>query len=167
MNLLVAARKLLVIVATFTALAAPHPKVAAATSLPSPASGAKQLSDLVLRTPSGEQLSLLPHITHKAIVVVFWAAWCPICHGEAPRINEISTNPDVKVVAVNEGDSPGDIRDFIAANKVRYQVVLDPASDVAKAFGVPGMPYCVIIDRSGIVVYRGYKLPDEIDYYIK
>jgi thiol-disulfide isomerase/thioredoxin len=47
-----------------------------------------------------------PYITRKAIMVVFWAAWCSICRGEVPRINRLNDNSDVKVLAVNEGDSP-------------------------------------------------------------
>ena len=127
----------------------------------------KQLGDLALHSLSGEQISLIPYITRKAIVAVFWAAWCPICRAEVSRINELNANPAVKVIAVNEGDSPKQINDFVAANKVGYQVVVDPASDVAKAFGVPGMPYCVIIGRSGVIVYRGYKLPEDVNYYTK
>jgi peroxiredoxin len=122
---------------------------------------------LVLRSPSGEQVSLIPYLARKAVVVVFWAAWCPICRDEASRINELNTNANVKVIAVNEGDNPRQIAAFIAAHKVDYQVVIDPVSEVANAFGVPGMPYCVIIGRSGVIVYRGYKLPEDVDYYIR
>jgi thiol-disulfide isomerase/thioredoxin len=165
MNSYLFAKKLIVIMASLVILAGSYAKAVAAPA-PSLALEQKQLGDLDLRTPSGEQVSLFQYMTRKTIVVVFWAAWCPICRGEAPTINKINTNPNVKVIAVNEGDSPGRIKDFIAANKVGYQVVLDPVSDLAKAFGVPGMPYCVIIGRSGFVVYRGYLLPEDLDSYI-
>ena len=111
--------------------------------------------------------SLIPYITHKAVAVVFWAAWCPTCRAEAPRINRLDANPVVKVLADNEGDNPKQIAEFLKANNVGYQVVVDPVSDLAKAFGVPGMPYRAIIGRSGTIVYRGYKLPENIDDYIK
>ena len=126
-----------------------------------------QLGDLVLHSPAGDQISLIPYLTRKAVVVVFWAAWCPVCGAEAPRIRGLNADANVKVIAVNEGDNPRQIAAFVAAHKVDYQVVVDPVSEVAKAFGVPGMPYCVIVGRTGVVVYRGYKLPEDIDYYIK
>ncbi len=134
---------------------------------PSVASEFKQVGDLDLRSPSGEQVSPIPYVTRKPIVVMFWAAWCPICRAEAPRINQLNANPKVKVIAVNEGDTPQQIEAFIADYKVGYQVVVDPVADLAKAFKVPGMPYGVIIDRSGLVVYRGYKLPENIDDYLR
>jgi len=127
----------------------------------------KQLGDLDLRSPTGEQVSLIPYITHRAVVIVFWAAWCPICRAEAERINELNKDPGVKVLAVNEGDAPQQIKDFVAAYRVGYQIVVDPTSDLAKAFGVPGMPYCVVIGRSGTIVHRGYRLPENLDYYVK
>lgn len=127
----------------------------------------KPLGELDLRSQKGESVSLIPFITRKAIVMVFWAAWCPICQAEVPRINGLNANPNVKVLAANEGDSTERIETFIAANRVGYQVVVDPTAELAKAFGVPGMPYAVIINRSGVVAYRGYKLPEDMDYYIK
>ena len=152
--------------ATLAILTGTCSKASAAPTLSS-AAEQKQLGDLDIRALSGEQVSLIPYITHKAVVVVFWAAWCPICRAEAPRINRLDANPNVKVIAVNEGDTPKQIAEFLKANKVGYQVVVDPVSDLAKAFGVPGMPYCAIIGRSGTIVYRGYKLPENIDDYIK
>jgi peroxiredoxin len=160
------ARKLIVILASLAILTGTFSSAVAAAAT-SRESERKQLGDLVLISPSGEQVSLIPYITRKAIVVVFWAAWCPVCTAEVPRINMLNDNPNVKVIAVNEGDTLRRIQAFGAANKVGYQVVVDPVSDLAKAFGVPGMPYCVIIGRSGLVVYRGVKLPEDLEYYIK
>ncbi len=126
----------------------------------------KVLGDLDLRTPTGEQVSLIPLVSRKAIVIVFWAAGCPVCRKEVPRLNKLNADPLMKVIAVNEGDSVRKIQEFIATHKVGYQVVVDPDGAVAKAFQVPGMPSCVILSRSGLIVYRGIGLPEEIDYYV-
>jgi thiol-disulfide isomerase/thioredoxin len=160
-----AARRVCSAVIVFLAIAA-APSLAADVSAP-PRGVQKQLGDLDLRSLSGEQVPLTPYITRKAVVVVFWAAWCPICKGEVPHVNRLNDNHEVKVLAVNEGDSPRRIKEFIWVNRVSYQVVVDPVSDLANAFGVPGMPYCVIIGKSGLVVYRGSQLPKGIDSYIK
>ena len=50
-------------------------------------------------------------------------------------------------------------------NDIDYQVVLDPDGSVAKAFQVPGVPACVILNKSGLIVYRGMGLPENIDSY--
>jgi peroxiredoxin len=125
------------------------------------------LGELDLRSPAGEQVSLIPFVGRKAVVVAFWAAWCPICRKEVPHLNMLNANPLVKVIGVNEGESLLDIQAFVADNKPGYEIVVDPHGAVAKSFGVPGMPYCVIIGRSGVIAYRGYGLPEELDSYFR
>jgi len=124
------------------------------------------LGDLDLRSPDGEHVSLIPFITRKAVVVVFWTTWCPVCREEVPRLNRFNEDPRIKVIGVNEGDSVRKIRAFISANSVGYQVVVDPDGAVAASFKVAGMPDCVIIGRSGRVVFRGNELPKDIENYL-
>jgi peroxiredoxin len=125
------------------------------------------IGEIELRSPAGEEISLVPYIGRKSVVVVFWAAWCPICREEVPRLNKLHADANIKVIGVNEGDSLQKIQSFAAATNMAYQIVLDPVARVAKAFGVPGMPYCVIIGRTGTIVYRGSGLPENLDYYLK
>jgi thiol-disulfide isomerase/thioredoxin len=138
---------------------------AGAGSSPEPSRPA--LGELDLRTPRGEKVSLIPFIGRKAVVVVFWAAWCPICRKEVPHLNQLNSSPLVKVIGVNEGESLQVIKTFVADNKPVYDIVLDPKGAVAKSFGVPGMPYCVIIGKSGVIAYRGYGLPADLDSYFR
>jgi peroxiredoxin len=125
------------------------------------------LGELDLRSPTGEQVSLIPFIGRKVVVVVFWATWCPICLKEVPHLNQLNSNTLVKVIGVNEGESIKEIRKFVSDHKVEYDIVLDPKAAVAKSFGVPGMPYCVIISRSGVIAYRGPGLPEDLDTYLR
>lgn len=125
------------------------------------------LGDLDLRTPTGEQVSLIPYIGRKVVVVAFWATWCPICRAETVHLNKLNSDPRVKVVAVNGGESIKQIQAFVTEYNVGYEVVTDPKAAVAKSFGVPGMPYCVIIGRSGVIAYRGVGLPENLETYLR
>jgi thiol-disulfide isomerase/thioredoxin len=133
---------------------------------PQPRGERKVLGDLDLRAPTGEHVSLIPLITRKALVIVFWAGWCPSCREEIPQLNKLDRNPLIKVIAVNEGDSVKKILAYMASHNVGYQVVVDPDASVAKAFQVPYMPFCVILSMSGLIVYRGSGLPDNMEYYV-
>ncbi|UFS71749.1 TlpA family protein disulfide reductase [Geomonas sp. RF6] len=124
------------------------------------------LGDLDLRTPAGKQVSLIPLVGSQAIVVVFWGSGCRSCAEEVQRLNGLDSDRLIKVVAVNEGDSVKTIEDFSAKHNVAYEVVVDLDGAVARAFEVSGVPSCVILSRSGLIVYRGPKLPEEIDYYV-
>jgi thiol-disulfide isomerase/thioredoxin len=125
------------------------------------------LGDLDLRAPDGEKISLISFIGRKTVVVVFWATWCPVCKEEVPHLKKLHANPDLKVIAVNEGENIRKVNSFIAENSIGYQVVLDPKASLAKAFGVPGMPYCVILDKSGVITYRNSGLPANLDTYLQ
>lgn len=132
------------------------------------ASGEKPaLADLDLRTPAGEAISLIPFIGRKTVVVVFWATWCPVCKEEVAQLKKLNSNPNLKVIAVNEGESIRKVNNFITDNNIGYQVVMDPKASLAKAFGVPGMPYCVILNKSGIITYRNSGLPTNLTTYLQ
>jgi thiol-disulfide isomerase/thioredoxin len=125
------------------------------------------LGDMDLRTPDGEKTSLIQYIGRKTVIVVFWATWCPICKDEIPLLKKLNSNPNLKVIAVNEGESIRKVNNFITENNIDYQVVMDPKASLAKAFGVPGMPYCVILGKSGVITYRNSGLPANLDTYLQ
>ena len=71
------------------------------------------------------------------------------------------------MIAVNEGESIRKVSSFITENSIDYQLVMNPKATLAKAFGVPGMPYCVILDKSGVITYRNSGLPANLDTYLQ
>jgi len=124
------------------------------------------LGDLDLRTPSGKQVSLIPLVGSKAIVVVFFTSGCASCAEEVSRLNAIDSDKMIKVVAVNEGERPGKIEEWARKHNASYDIVVDQNGAVARAFEVPEVPSCVILSRSGLIVYRGRVVPEEIEYYV-
>jgi peroxiredoxin len=120
--------------------------------------------DVNLKSPSGETVPLAKYIGKKPVLLVFWASWCTICNDEIPLLKKLNAGR-FEVIAVNEGESAWKTKRFIAMNDIGYQVVLDADGSVAKAFQVPGVPACAIISKSGLIVYRGLGLPENIDTY--
>ena len=120
--------------------------------------------ELNLKSPAGETVPLAAYIGKKPVLLVFWASWCTICNDEVPLLKKLNADR-FKVIAVNEGESAWKTKRFIAMNDIGYQVVLDPDGTVAKAFQVPGVPACAIIGKSGLIVYLGLGLPENIDAY--
>lgn len=137
-----------------------------AATVETPVQSKPVLGELDLRTPAGEQVSLIPYIGRKVVVVAFWATWCPICRAETVHLNKLNADPRVKVIAVNGGESIKQIQSFVSTHNVGYEVVTDPKAAIAKAFGVPGMPYVVVIGRRGIIAHRGVGLPENLDTFL-
>ncbi len=120
--------------------------------------------DINLESPTGESVFLSALTGEKPVLLVFWASWCTICKEEIPRLSKLNRET-FKVVAVNEEESAWKTKRYVSMNKIDYQVALDTDGSVAKAFQVPGVPSCVILSKSGQIVYKGIGLPEDIGVY--
>ena len=123
-----------------------------------------KMPDINLESPTGESISLSALTGKTPVLLVFWASWCTTCKEEIPRLSKLNRET-FKVVAVNEEESAWKTKRYVSMNKIDYQVVLDTDGSVAKAFQVPGVPSCVILSKSGLIVYRGIGLPENIEAY--
>lgn len=88
------------------------------------------------------------------VVVRFWSDWCAFCKGEMTDIQEIweELKPTgLRILAVNVGQDRQTALDFVTSLGVTYDCLLDAQSDVARAYGVTGLPTTFFIDRAGIV----------------
>jgi len=46
---------------------------------------------------------------------------------------------------------------------IAYPILYDAAGTVSRMYGVMGIPVSVIIDRNGMIKYRGYSLPENYE----
>jgi thiol-disulfide isomerase/thioredoxin len=104
---------------------------------------------------------LLSAYAGKAIVVSFWATWCPYCIKELPILEGIQATAGkdrIQVIAVNTEDRAVFRRAARALGNLKLLVSHDTGKKGATAYGVTGIPHMVIIGRDGRIlkVYRGY-----------
>lgn len=109
---------------------------------------------------AGEQL-VLSNYLGKAVVVSFWATWCPYCLKELPILEGIQKQAGdvhMQVIAINTESR--DVYRNVAKklSSLSLLVAHDATGKAAKAYGVDGIPHMVIIGRDGRIqrVYRGY-----------
>ncbi len=84
----------------------------------------------------------------KALVLHFWATWCPTCKLEASNIEAISKDYEVLTIAVNSGDN-AKIKAYMADKGLTFRVVNDKEGVLAKQFHVEGYPTTFIYDAKG------------------
>jgi thiol-disulfide isomerase/thioredoxin len=91
------------------------------------------------------------------LLIHFWASWCPICHLEQNSIQAISKDYPVISIAMNSGDAM-EVKQFLQQQGLDFPVINDPEGDIAKHFGVIGVPVSFVVNERNQIRYveRGY-----------
>jgi peroxiredoxin len=95
----------------------------------------------------------------KPLVLNFWATWCPPCRKEIPELVEFHRRHAARGVALIglAVEDRARLPEFIDANAINYPVLAGRDKGVAllQALGnqSAGLPYTVVIDRQGNIVY--------------
>ena len=92
----------------------------------------------------------------RIVVVNFWATWCPPCRVELPELDAYQAEMDgqIVVLGIDTGESSGAVHPFVRQHGLRFPILLDGDGAIATAYGVPGLPTSLIVDRSGVVRER-------------
>ena len=105
----------------------------------------------------------------QVVMLNFWATWCGPCQQEMPLLEQMYKKykpAGFTLVGVNVDKEAPPVRALLAKRPVSFPVLLDPASQVSRAYHIDEMPSTVLIDRKGNIRYlhRGYKPGDENEY---
>lgn len=118
--------------------AAPWPK-----GLPAPALQAKDLA--------GRNWDLAA-LQGRAVLVNFWATWCPPCLAELPSMQALADQhgPDrLVVLCVNVRESAAKVARFVQTTGLRLPVLLDADGAITKAWNVNVFPTSVLVAADG------------------
>jgi len=102
---------------------------------------------LSLRDVDGKEHRLADY-KGKVVLLNFWATWCDPCREEMPAMQRLQDKLAGKlvVVAVNYGEGPPRIKDFLGKVPVRFRVLLDRDTSVATAWKVKVLPTTLVLD---------------------
>ncbi|WP_062562785.1 TlpA disulfide reductase family protein [Paracoccus aminovorans] len=91
---------------------------------------------------------------HRPVVLNLWATWCPPCRREMPMMTDLAAHtPGVEFVFANQGEDAGQVRAFLAAEKLPDQgMIRDPHGRLMGALGAVGLPSTLVFDARGRLV---------------
>ena len=128
--------------------------------------------DFSLKSLDGQQFTLSSFRGKNPVYLVFWATWCPYCIQEVPLLKELHAKlspKGLKILSINIGynDPLLRVQAFQKKYELPYPILYDNNTIVARQFGVIGVPFSVLVDRNGKIVYRSNRTPDNLEAFLE
>ena len=109
----------------------------------------------------------------RPLVISFFATWCKPCNRELTTISEVydewqeETGVRLVAVSIDQAQNTGKVKPLVDSHGWPYDVLLDPNSDLKRALGIQTIPFVLLIDGQGNIVYRhnGYADGAEDELY--
>ncbi|MFC1911735.1 redoxin domain-containing protein [Chloroflexota bacterium] len=107
--------------------------------------------DFQLTSLDGQPVSL-NDFRGNSVLLNFWASWCGPCKSEMPYLqmmHEEWSSEGWVILAVDIGESPVTVSEFVAKYALSFMVLLDTDQQVALKYNVRSIPTTFFIDENG------------------
>ena len=119
----------------------------------------KPVSEMTWRTDD-DRIQKLSDMTGKAVILDFWATYCPPCRQEIPHLNALIAKygaDNLKIIGLNSGgdeDRP-EIPAFLKNTKLDYPIAY-PDDELTRFIFAErdDIPQTVVFDRSGKMITK-------------
>ncbi len=125
--------------------------------------------DFKLENVEGNYVSLKNELGDGPVLLSFWATWCKPCIEEMTKYKDIYEkykDRGFKILAISIDDerTVAKVKPFVKSKHYPFPVLLDTNSEVARKYYAQNVPYSVLIDKTGNIVYThlGYMKGDEL-----
>jgi thiol-disulfide isomerase/thioredoxin len=122
---------------------------------------APELTLELLNAPSGTKATLSA-LKGRAVVLEFWATWCPPCVAQIPHLNSLVErfkDAPVAFISISDEELPV-VAAFTRAHPISGLVALDKGSVTFMRYGIYWRPQTAFIDKDGVL--RGLMHPRDV-----
>lgn len=130
----------------------------------------KELPNIILKDINGKSKNVADYGKNGKITVLsFWATWCAPCKKELNNIAQMYDywveDYDMKLIAISIDDARNSakVKTYASGQGWEYDVLLDENEDLKRMMNFQTVPYTVLVDQKGNIVYThaGYVEGDE------
>lgn len=134
--------------------------------------GEKSMPDVTLSNINGKKVNVMAlGKSGKITVVSFWATWCVPCKKELNNVADLyeewqkKYNMQLVAVSIDDSRSAPRVKPYVDGQRWEYEVLLDTNSDLKRSLNILNVPYTLLIDQNGKVVFEhsGYVDGDEFE----
>lgn len=120
-----------------------------------------QLPSVTLKTIDGKTINTAELSNDgKPFIIDFFATWCKPCNRELSAISEVyedwkaETGVKVFAVSIDKAQNANKVKPLVDQHGWDFDVILDPNGEFRRSFGGEMIPFVVIVDGKGTVVYK-------------
>src|SRR3972149_5093343 len=106
----------------------------------------------------GDIVELNAEVGEGPILLRFWATWSKPCIeelNEYKKIYEEYKDKGFKMFAISTDDerTVAKVKPFVKSKNFKFPVLLDTNSDISRLYYAQSVPYSVILDKKGMIIY--------------
>jgi thiol-disulfide isomerase/thioredoxin len=99
----------------------------------------------------------LKNYAGKAVLINFWATWCPPCRMEIPDLVKLQKEYKGKLVILGvsvDQDGPNGVHEFSVKYGINYPVIMAQKSMIQDYGGIEAIPSTFLVDTNGNIVKK-------------
>jgi len=120
-----------------------------------------QLPSVVLKDIAGKEVRTDTLSNYgRPLIISFFATWCKPCNRELSAIAEVyadwqeETGVKLVAISIDQAQNINKVKPLVDNHGWQYDVLLDPNGAFKRALGVQMIPYTLIVDGQGKIVYK-------------
>ena len=132
----------------------------------------KTLPSAIVQDMSGKKIDIATYgKNERPTIFTFWATWCVPCKKELNNFADLyedwqdEFNVEIVAVSVDDSRNYGKVKTYANTQDWGFDVLIDTNSDLKRALNFQAVPYLILVDEEGRIVYAhtGYVEGDEYE----